>query len=82
MGKYVELDHVRPNLIHEFFQINSIGIIPLEKFQEVLLANVYKKCQSKSWKTRHSLTFETFFDYMYKVSQILFLFILFLRFTS
>jgi hypothetical protein len=26
----VELDHVKPSLVHEFFRIQSIGIIPLE----------------------------------------------------
>ncbi len=50
-GKSMELNHVQSNLIHEFFQIQSIGIIPLEQFQDVLTMDVYKRCQSKSWKT-------------------------------
>jgi len=28
----MEPDHVKPNLVHEFFRIQSIGIIPLEQF--------------------------------------------------
>jgi len=78
----MELNHVQPSPIHEFCRIQSIGIIPLEQFQEVLPIDVYKRCQSKSCKTWHSFTFEALFDYMYKVSQILFLLILFLYFTS
>jgi hypothetical protein len=39
----MELDHIKPSLIHEFFIIQSIGIIPLEQFKEVLLIGVYKK---------------------------------------
>jgi len=38
----MELDHVKPNLVHEFFIIQLIRIIPLEQFKEVLLADVYK----------------------------------------
>jgi hypothetical protein len=82
MGTSVELDRVWPSFMHEFFWIQSIGIIPLEQFQEVLPTYVYKRCQSKFRKTWHSLTFEAFFDYMYKVSQTLFLLILLLYFTS
>jgi hypothetical protein len=77
----MKLNHVQPNFIHAFFQIKSIDIIPLEQFQEVLLPYVYKRCQSKFQKTWHSLTSKTFFNYMYKVSQILLL-ILFLYVTS
>jgi hypothetical protein len=40
----MEPDHVKPNLVHEFFRIQSIGIIPLEQFKEVLPIEVYKKC--------------------------------------
>jgi hypothetical protein len=62
----MELDHVKPNLVHELFWIQSIGIIPLEQFKEVLLAKVYKKCQSKSYKTLHSSTSKVFLEDMYK----------------
>jgi hypothetical protein len=40
----MELDHIKPNLVHEFFKIQSIGIIPLEQFKEVLRIEVYNKC--------------------------------------
>jgi hypothetical protein len=40
----MELDHVKPNLVHENFKIQLIGIIPLEQLNEVLLIEVYKKC--------------------------------------
>jgi hypothetical protein len=51
MARFVELDHVWPNVIHEFFRIQSIGIIPLKQFQDVLPMDVYKRCQNKSQKT-------------------------------
>lgn len=64
----MEFDHIKLSLVHDFFRIYSIGKIPLEKFQNVLPMDVYKKCQNKSKKTWHSLTTTTFFEYMYKVS--------------
>lgn len=67
----VELDHLKPNFVHEFFKIQLIGIIHLEQFKEVLQVNVYKKCQSKSYKSWYSLTSKAFFAYMYKAWHIL-----------
>jgi len=63
----VDFDHVKPSLVHDFFWIKSIGKIQLEQFQNVLLVDVYKKCQNKSRKNWHSLTLDAFFEYMYKV---------------
>jgi hypothetical protein len=51
MCRGIEFDHVKPNLVHEFFQIQGIGIIPLKRLKDVLLVDVYKKCESKSKKT-------------------------------
>jgi hypothetical protein len=48
---FVEFDHVRPSLVHEVFWIQSINIIPLKQFQNVLIMDVYKKCQNKPQKT-------------------------------
>jgi hypothetical protein len=67
----VDFDHVKPSLVHDFFWIKSIGKIQLEQFQNVLLVDVYKKCQNKSRKNWHSLTLDAFFEYMYKVWIIL-----------
>jgi hypothetical protein len=47
----MEYDHVQPSLVHEFFHIQSIGNIPLKQFQIVLLVDIFKKCQNKSYKT-------------------------------
>ncbi len=66
----MELDHLIPNLVHEFLKIQSIGKIPLKQFKEVLRIKVYKKCHSRFHKTWHSLTLEAFLEYMYKVWQI------------
>jgi hypothetical protein len=73
MCRGIEFDHVKPNLVHEFFHIQRIGTIPLKQFKDVLPTYVYMKCESKSRKTKHSLTLEAFFDYVYKV--IIFVFI-------
>ncbi len=43
------------------------GIMPLQQFKDVLLVDLYKKCENKLRKTWHSLTLETFFYSMYKV---------------
>jgi hypothetical protein len=73
MCRGVEFDHVKPNLVHEFFHIQRIGIVPLKQFKDVLPIDVYMKCVNNSRKTKHSLTLEAFFYYVYKV--IVFVFI-------
>jgi hypothetical protein len=30
-----EFDHVKPNIVHECFRIQGIGIIPLKQFKDV-----------------------------------------------
>jgi hypothetical protein len=47
----LEFDHVKPCLLHEFFHIQGIGIIPLKQLKYVLPTNMYKKCESKLRKT-------------------------------
>jgi hypothetical protein len=47
----LEFDHVKPCLLHEFFHIQRIGIIPLKQLKDVLPTNMYKKCESKLKKT-------------------------------
>jgi hypothetical protein len=41
-------------------------MIPLVQFKDVIIPNVYKKCENMSRKTWYSLTQHSFFDYMYK----------------
>jgi hypothetical protein len=60
----IEFDNVKPSLVHEFFCIQGIGIIPLKQFKDVLLIDVYKKCDNKLKKTWHSFTLVASFDYM------------------
>jgi hypothetical protein len=52
----IEMDHVKPSLvheffriqpIHEFFRIQPIGMIPTHKFKEVIPNAQYKKCENK-----------------------------------
>jgi hypothetical protein len=60
MCRGVEFDHVEPSLMHEFFHIQGIGIIPLKQFKDVLPTDAYKKCESKLKKTWHSFTSKAF----------------------
>lgn len=62
------MDHVKPSLVHNFFRIQSIGMIPLNQFKEVIHDEESKKCENKIKNTRYSLTQEAFFEYMYKVT--------------
>jgi len=62
----VKFDHVKPSLVHEFFCIQGIGIILLKQFKDVVPIDVYKKCESTSKKTWHSLTLKAFSNYMYR----------------
>jgi hypothetical protein len=62
------MDHVKPSLVHNFFRIQSIDMIPLNQFKEVIPNEQYKKYENKIKKTYYSLTQETFFEYMYKVT--------------
>jgi hypothetical protein len=41
------MDHMKPSLVHDFFHIQSIEIIPLHKFKEVIPNAQYKKCENK-----------------------------------
>jgi len=47
--------------MHKFFQIQGIVIIPLKQLKDVLLIDIYKKCESKLRKTWHFLTSKAFF---------------------
>jgi hypothetical protein len=62
------MGHVKPSLVHDFFRIQSIDMIPLNQFKEVIPDEESKKCESKIKKTWYSLTQEAFFEYMYKVT--------------
>jgi hypothetical protein len=61
MCKGVEFDHVKPNLVHEFFCIQGIRITPLKQFENVLPIGMYKKYERKFKKTWGSFTLEAFF---------------------
>ncbi len=63
----IKFDHVKPSLVHDFFYIQNIEMIPLVQFKDVIFLDVYKICKNKSQKMWYSLTQESFFDYMYKV---------------
>jgi hypothetical protein len=52
------MDHVKPSLVDNFFRIQSIGMIPLNQFKEVILHEQYKKCKNKIKKTWYILTQE------------------------
>jgi hypothetical protein len=61
---FIEFDHMKLTLVHDFFHIQSIGMIPLVQFKDVISPNVYKRCENKSNKTRYSLTQDFSFYYM------------------
>jgi hypothetical protein len=67
--KSMELDHVKPNFIHDFVCIWNIDKIPLKQFKDVILLKVYKKCKIKYKKTWYSLMQKVFFEYIYKVKK-------------
>jgi hypothetical protein len=45
------MDHVKLSLVHDFFHIQSIRMIPLNQFKEVILNEQYKKCNNQILKT-------------------------------
>ncbi len=49
--KLIEMDHVKPSLVHNFFHIQSIGMIPLNQFKEVIPNEQYKESENKIKKT-------------------------------
>ncbi len=51
-----------------FFCIQSVEMIPLDKFKEVIPNAQYKKCDNKIKKTWYRLIKEVFFEFMYKVN--------------
>jgi len=51
-----EMDHMKLSLVRDFFYIQSIKMIPLHKFKEVILDAQYKKNENKINKSWYSLT--------------------------
>jgi hypothetical protein len=45
------IDHVKLSLVHDFFYIQSVKMIPFHKFKEVIPDAQYKKCDNKIKKT-------------------------------
>ncbi len=43
----VEFDHIKPSLVHDFFCIQSINMIPFVQFKDVVNPYVYKRCENK-----------------------------------
>jgi hypothetical protein len=68
LGRSIEMDHVKLSLIHNFFCIQSIEMIILHKFKEVITNAQYKKCKNKIKKTWYNLMQEVIFEYIYKVN--------------
>ncbi len=64
---FIKFDNVKPSLVHDFFHIQNIKMIPLVQFKDVIFLDVYKRCENKSEKMWYSLTQKSFFYYMYKV---------------
>jgi hypothetical protein len=52
----MQVDHIHPSLVHDFFEIQSIGKILLVLFKGVFPKEVYKNYETKSRKTWYSLT--------------------------
>jgi hypothetical protein len=48
LGRSIEMDHMKPSLVHDFLCIQSIEIIPFHKFTEVIPDVQYKKCEKNS----------------------------------
>jgi hypothetical protein len=61
LGRSIEMDHVKLSLIHNFFRIQSIEMIILHKFKEVIPNVQYKKCKNKIKKTWYNLMQEVIF---------------------
>jgi len=68
LGRSIEMDHVKSSLVHDFFHIQSIRMVPVHKFKEVILDAQYKKCENEIKKNWYSLMQEAFLKYMYKVN--------------
>jgi hypothetical protein len=52
----IKMGHMKPSLVHDFFRIQSIGMIPLNQFKEVIPDKKYKKCENKIKKIWYNLT--------------------------
>ncbi len=62
--KSIEFDHIKLSMVHDFFHTQSIGVIPLVQFKDVINLDVYKRCENKSRKTWYFMMQEMFLDYM------------------
>jgi hypothetical protein len=47
LGKSIEINQMKPSIVHDLFHIQSIGMIPLHKLKKVIPNAQYKKCKNK-----------------------------------
>jgi hypothetical protein len=55
LGMSIEIDHMKSSLVHDFFRIQSIRMIPFHKFKEVIPDAQHKKCENKIKNTWYNL---------------------------
>jgi hypothetical protein len=58
----IEMDNVKLPLVHDFFRIQSIRMVPLHKFKEIILNAQYKNYKNKIKKTWYNFRHEAFFS--------------------
>ena len=67
---YVEHSHVKTNLVHQLYRVQTIGSLSNENLKNLLTPDQYKKYITKTIATWYLLTRDLFLDYLYNVSFI------------
>jgi hypothetical protein len=67
-----EGSHVKTNLVHTLYRVQKYGLLPIERFNEMLRPSELKRCWApKTKKTWYSMPLEVFTTFLFRVRDYL-----------
>ena len=66
-----EDSHVKTNLVHTLYRVQKYGLLPMDRFNEMLRPSEVKRCGAqKMKKTWYSMPAEVFTSFVFRVRKI------------
>ncbi len=63
-----EESHVKTNLVHTLYRVQKYGLLPIERFNEMLRPSELKRCGApKTRKTWYTMPLEVFTTFLFRV---------------
>jgi len=66
-SRHTEDSHVKTNLVHTLFRVRKYGLMPLDKFSEVLSPSDIRRCKQIQKKTWYTLPLNIFTSFIFQV---------------